>query len=45
MVPFCCTLGAEWITVMDVINVHSMLYHCIQKKILSGDGLPADISQ
>lgn len=42
-VLFCCTIGIEWVTVIDVLLIEfneSMTYHdCIRKTILSVDGL------
>jgi len=32
-VPFCYTVGVEWVTVMIVLNFNSMIYyHCIHIK-------------
>jgi len=38
-VPRCNTLGVEGATIIDVLNLNSMRYHCILKTILSGNGL------
>jgi len=27
-VPLKCTLGVEWVIVMDVLNFNSKIYHC-----------------
>lgn len=41
--PFFCTVRVEWVTMMDVLNLN-LMNHCIQKTILSEDGLLAYIT-
>ena len=45
-VPRCYTINIQWVTVMDVLNLNSMIdYHCIRKTILSENGLSAYITK
>jgi len=42
-IPLCCILGVEWVILMDVLKLNSMIYPCTHKKktILSEDRLSA----
>jgi len=39
------TVGVEWVTVMDALNLNSIMYHCIRKIFLSEKSLLACITK